>query len=414
MKTVICIFEDEGFSNLLPLTYLRPSYDLRCGILTLREKIMSRLPNRKFIFHCRKYLSNVLSERYLKTTVNNFDFESILFINGRILIDNYFINRCKKLKDNTALIDSNGVFVAVNLTSSEIKNLSNLSDEFLMFNKLSDLTKIETQAKLINYTWDLINFNGEEIVKDFDLFGKKVSKSDMNKYRSVEVKNMNNIYIDKSSLIDPFVYLDATDGPIFIGSKVHIMSHSSIQGPAFIGENSIIKMHTSIYHNTSIGEVCKIGGEIENSIIHSHSNKQHEGFLGHSYLSSWVNLGASTNNSDLKNNYGNISVILNGKAVDTKSQFVGLIMGDHSKTAINTMFNAGSIVGVSSNIFGSGFPPKYVPSFSWGGSDSLATYEFIKALEVAKLVTNRRNMNLSDAEIELLNKVFELSSPERT
>jgi UDP-N-acetylglucosamine diphosphorylase/glucosamine-1-phosphate N-acetyltransferase len=346
--------------------------------------------------------------------VNNFDFESILFINGRILIDNYFINRCKKLKDNTALIDSNGVFVAVNLTSSEIKSLSNISDEFLMFNKLANLTKVETQARLVNYTWDLINFNGEEIVKDFDLFAKNISKSDLNKYRSVEVKNMNNIYIDKSALIDPFVYLDATDGPIFIGSDVHIMSHSSIQGPAFIGENSIIKTHTSIYHNTSIGEVCKIGGEIENSIIHSHSNKQHEGFLGHSYLSSWVNLGASTNNSDLKNNYGNVSVILNGTAVDTKSQFVGLIMGDHSKTAINTMFNTGSIVGVSSNIFGSGFPPKYIPSFTWGGSESLVTYEFKKALEVAKLVTNRRKMNLSDAEIELLNKVFELTSPERT
>ena len=414
MKTVICIFEDEEYSNLLPITYLRPSYDLRCGILTLREKIISRLPNRKFIFHCRKYLSNVLSERYLKTTINNFDFESILFINGRILIDNYFINRCKKLKDNSALINSDGVFVAVNLTSSEIKNLVNISDEFLLFNKLTNLVKIETQAKLVNYTWDLVNFNGEEIVKDFDLFAKRISKSDLNKYHSVEVKNMNNIYIDKSTVVDPFVYLDATDGPIFIGSNVHIMSHSAIQGPAFIGDNSIIKTHTSIYHSTSIGEVCKVGGEIENSIIHSHANKQHDGFLGHSYLSSWVNLGASTNNSDLKNNYRNISVLLNGKTVDTKSQFVGLIMGDHSKTAINTMFNTGSVVGVSSNVFGSGFPPKYIPSFSWGGSDSLVTYNFNKALQVAKLVINRRNMNLSDAETELLGKVFELTIPERT
>jgi len=414
MKTVICIFEDEGFSNLLPLTYLRPSYDLRCGILTLREKIITRLPNRKFIFQCRKYLSNVLSERYLKTTVNNFDFESILFINGRILIDNYFINRCKKLKDNTALVDSNGFFAAVNLTSSEIRNLTKVSDEFLMFNKLSNLVKIETQAKLVNYTWDLIKFNGEEIIKDFDLFGKKISKSDLNKYHSVEVKNMNNIYVDRSAVIDPFVFLDASDGPIFIGNDVHIMSNSAIQGPAFIGDNSVIKMHTSIYHNTSIGEVCKIGGEIENSIIHSYSNKQHEGFLGHSYLSSWVNLGASTNNSDLKNNYGNISILLNGKTVDTKSQFVGLIMGDHSKSAINTMFNTGSVVGVSSNVFGSGFPPKYIPSFTWGGSDSLVTYDFKKALEVAKLVISRRNMNLSDAETDLLEKVFELTTTERT
>jgi UDP-N-acetylglucosamine diphosphorylase/glucosamine-1-phosphate N-acetyltransferase len=276
------------------------------------------------------------------------------------------------------------------------------------------LDKIETQAKLINYPWDLINFNGEELIKDFELFSKIISKSDLLKFRSVEVKNINNIYIDKTAMIDPFVFLDASDGPIFIGNDAHIMSHSSIQGPAFIGDNTIIKMHSSIYHNTSIGEVCKIGGEIENSIIHSHSNKQHEGFLGHSYISSWVNIGAGTNNSDLKNNYGNISVLLNGKAVDTKSQFVGLIMGDHSKTAINTMFNTGSVVGVSSNVFGSGFPPKYIPSFTWGGSDSLETYDFKKALDVAKLVINRRKMNLSDAETELFCKVFELTIPERT
>jgi UDP-N-acetylglucosamine diphosphorylase/glucosamine-1-phosphate N-acetyltransferase len=414
MKTVICLFEDEEYRNLLPLNYIRPSYDLRCGILTLREKIIARLPNRKFIFHCRKYLSDVLSERYLKTTVNNFDFANILFINGRILIDNYLINRFKRLKDNTALIDSNGVFAAVNLTSSEIKKLSAVSDEFLRFHKLPNLDKIEIQAKLINYPWDLINFNGEELIKDFELFSKKISKSDLLKFRSVEVKNINSIYIDKTAMIDPFVFLDASDGPIFIGNDARIMSHSSIQGPAFIGDNTIIKMHTSIYHNTSIGEVCKIGGEIENSIIHSHSNKQHEGFLGHSYISSWVNIGAGTNNSDLKNNYGNISVLLNGKAVDTKSQFVGLIMGDHSKTAINTMFNTGSVVGVSSNVFGSGFPPKYIPSFTWGGSDSLETYDFKKALDVAKLVINRRKMNLSDAETELFGKVFELTIPERT
>jgi len=414
MKTVICIFEDEEYRNLLPLTYLRPSYDLRCGILTLREKIITRLPSRKFIYHCRKYLSNVLSERYLKTTVNNFDFESIMFINGRLLIDNYFINRFKKLKDNSALIDSDGVFLAVNLTSSEINKLSNISDEFLMFQKLSNLIKIETQAKLVNYTWDLIKFNGDEIVKDFEFFAKKISKADLNKYHSVEAKNINNIFIDKSAVIDPFVYLDASEGPIFISNDSRIMSHSAIQGPAFIGDNSIIKMHTSIYHNTSIGELCKIGGEIESSIIHSHTNKQHEGFLGHSYISSWVNLGASTNNSDLKNNYSNVSVFLNGKTIDTKSQFVGLIMGDHSKTAINTMFNTGSVVGVSSNVFGPGFPPKYIPSFSWGGSGSLVTYDLNKALEVAKLVINRRKMNLSNAETELLSKVFELTACERT
>jgi UDP-N-acetylglucosamine diphosphorylase/glucosamine-1-phosphate N-acetyltransferase len=200
--------------------------------------------------------------------------------------------------------------------------------------------------------------------------------------------------------------LDASKGPIYIGKNAHIMSHAVVQGPSFIGEGSIIKMHAAIYHNTSIGEVCKVGGEVEESIIHSYSNKQHEGFLGHAYLGSWVNIGASTNNSDLKNNYANVDVYINGKHIDSGSQFVGLIMGDHSKTAINTMFNTGTVVGVSCNIFGAGFPAKYIPSFTWGGSDFLRTYHITKSLEVAKIVMKRRGIELSETEEKLLESVF--------
>jgi UDP-N-acetylglucosamine diphosphorylase/glucosamine-1-phosphate N-acetyltransferase len=186
-----------------------------------------------------------------------------------------------------------------------------------------------------------------------------------------------------------------------------------IQGPAFIGKGSVVKAHSSIYHDTSIGEVCKVGGEIEATIIHSYTNKQHDGFLGHSYIGSWVNLGASTNNSDLKNNYSSVSVLIKGKNVDTKSQFVGLIMGDHSKTAINTMFNTGTIVGVSSNIFGSGFPPRYIPSFSWGGSDFIRNYDIEKCLEVARVVLGRRKIQLTQAEEELLRDVYEMTKHEK-
>ncbi|MDZ7763050.1 MAG: hypothetical protein U5K00_01300 [Melioribacteraceae bacterium] len=180
--------------------------------------------------------------------------------------------------------------------------------------------------------------------------------------------------------------LDASEGPIFIDDDAQIFPNSYIVGPVYIGKKSLVKANTQIYHDTTIGPVCKVGGEIENSIIHSYSNKQHEGFLGHAYLGSWINIGASSNNSDLKNDYGKIKVLLNGNEIDTGLQFVGLIMGDHSKCAINSAFNTGTIVGVSCNIYGAGFPDRYIPSFSWGGSEGFREYHLRKAVEVAKIV----------------------------
>jgi UDP-N-acetylglucosamine diphosphorylase/glucosamine-1-phosphate N-acetyltransferase len=191
------------------------------------------------------------------------------------------------------------------------------------------------------------------------------------------------------------------------------MSQSVIQGPAYIGKNSIVKIGAKIYHETTVGEVCKVGGEIENAIFQSYSNKQHDGFLGHAYLGRWVNLGAATNNSDLKNNYAKISVKHNGRVVDTGLQFLGLIMGDHSKTAIGTLFNTGTIVGVSSNIFGAGFQPRAIPSFAWGGSEFIKEYKLEKALEVAEIVMSRRNKKLTDAMKTLFSDVFKFTEHER-
>ena len=181
----------------------------------------------------------------------------------------------------------------------------------------------------------------------------------------------------------------------------------------FVGEGSSIKAGAKIYENTSIGEICKVGGEVEASIIHSCANKQHDGFLGHSYLGMWVNLGADTNNSDLKNNYGNVKVVINGSSVDSGSQFVGLTMGDHSKSGINTMFNTGTVVGVSCNVFGADFPPKYIPSFCWGGAKGLDVYDLAKSVEVARSVQARRKHTMSDSEAEVLRVVFEATKRER-
>jgi UDP-N-acetylglucosamine diphosphorylase/glucosamine-1-phosphate N-acetyltransferase len=214
--------------------------------------------------------------------------------------------------------------------------------------------------------------------------------------------------------VKPGVVLDAEGGPIYIGKKAKVFPNAVIEGPAFIGDGSMIKIGAKIYENTSIGEVCKVGGEVEGSIIHSYSNKQHDGFLGHAYLGMWVNLGADTNNSDLKNNYGSVRVMINGEEVNSGSMFVGLTMGDHSKAGINTMFNTGTVVGVSSNVFGAGFPPKYIPSFAWGGAEGIETYDIARALEVAQRVMGRRKMQLSGAEEKVLREVFALTARERS
>jgi len=198
-----------------------------------------------------------------------------------------------------------------------------------------------------------------------------------------------------------------------IGNRVTVMPNSYLEGPLYIGDYSLVKASAKIYHGTSIGPHCKVGGEVENSIIHSYSNKQHEGFLGHAYLGSWINIGADTNNSDLKNTYGSVKVVVNGKTVDTGMQFVGLTMGDHSKTGINMMFDTGTVVGISSNLYGAGLPPKFVPSFSWGSPGSLSVFELEKSLEIARRMMARRDVRMTPAYETMMRHAFAATDDER-
>ncbi|HEY4754933.1 MAG TPA: putative sugar nucleotidyl transferase, partial [Ignavibacteriaceae bacterium] len=298
---------------------------------------------------------------------------------------------------------------------SKLGSLKNKLNDLFTFSDFNELLKKEVDAKVIHYPWDLISNNGEQIISDFNLLTSKVdgSKIKGKVYAGAHLINEDKIFIDEGAKVKPGVVLDAESGPIYVGKDAKIFPNAVIEGPAFIGSKTAIKIGAKIYENTSIGEVCKVGGEVEESIIHSYSNKQHDGFLGHAYLGMWVNLGADTNNSDLKNNYGSVKVIINGEQVDSGSMFVGLTMGDHSKAAINTMFNTGTVVGVSSNIFGAGFPKKYVPSFAWGGSDSTTSYDVEKALDVARKVMARRNIKLTDVEERIFRYIFDLTSEER-
>lgn len=411
----ICIFEDIHYTNFEPLVFSRSVYDLLCGTFTLKEKILNCFQNPDYSLHCRKYLQKISERENPGIKVNLFPDDDCLFINGRV-VGNKDLKSALDLADNKkkVFVKDNQV-VAVYVPRQEMTSIHNLQSELLDLTFFNDFEKQEVNVHLINYTWDLININGEEIKKDFEFRLSSHTKLNfLNEVpANVHLINEDQIFIEENVIIKPGVVLDASNGPIYIEKNSLIHSNAVVEGPCFIGESSIVKSLTSIYPGTTVGKVCKVGGEIDQSVIMPYSNKQHVGFLGSSYLGSWVNIGAGTNNSTLKNNYGTIRVQLEDKEVDTGLRFLGLMMGDHSKCAISVMFNTGTVVGFSSNIFGSGFPDKYIPSFSWGGSESLQTYDINKSLETARVMMSRRNVDFTRDDEDLFSEVFNLTRSAR-
>jgi UDP-N-acetylglucosamine diphosphorylase/glucosamine-1-phosphate N-acetyltransferase len=411
----ICIFEDEKYRKLLPLVYFRPVYELRCGINLLKDKIIRSFSNPNVILHARDYLTDVLKRDYPNYYVNELppNANQVLFVNGRVLADPHFADKFKYNGKDIAYVKGDDI-VAFWASGENLEKFKNKFGTPLTKSDFENYEKVEISAKLINYPWDIINNNGEQIVIDFNILTDGKARREGKIYEGVHLLNEHFIHIEEGAKIKPGVVLDAENGPIYIGKNVKILPNAVIEGPAYVGDGSLIKVSAKIYENTSIGPVCKVGGEVEASIIHAFSNKQHEGFIGHSYLGTWVNIGADTNNSDLKNDYGNVKVYVDGELIDSGSMFVGLIMGDHSKSGINLMFNTGTVVGVSCNIYGSGLPPKFVPSFSWGGAqDGFVTYRIDKAIEVARRVMARRNVQLTEIDEKLFRKIFELTEEER-
>lgn len=411
----LCLFEDKYFSNFEPLMFSRPVYELLCGTFTLKEKILHHWGNNNYSLHCRTYLKKVTERKNPGIIVNQFPEEDTLFINGRVVAD-------KKIESFLNLIDgkkkvflSNNQLAAVFVPRSEIKNFISLQNDLFDLSVFNDYEVREVDIALANYVWDLISINDNEITKDFDFRISTHNKLNyLNEVPSfANLVNEDRIFIEENVTFKPGVVLDASEGPIYIEKNSVIYSNAVIEGPCFIGESSIVKSLTSIYPGTTVGKVCKIGGEIDHSIIMSYSNKQHNGFLGSSYLGSWVNIGAGTNNSTLKNNYGKVKVQFKDKEIDTGLRFLGLMAGDHSKCAINTMFNTGTILGFASNIFGAGFPEKYVPSFAWGGADDLQVYDIIKSIETAKIMTSRRNVEFLYEDEKLFEEIFELTKHDR-
>lgn len=379
------LFDGPYRGNLLPFTYTRPVADIRVGILTIRQKWESFL----------EYTTTTVTEDYLSDKFPMVEMEENIMINASFLPNSEVIEVIKNLSDNQAVFKGEDVIAFFTKEGDEVTDFS--SFEAIEFE--GDILKIEN-------TWDIFSKNGEAIEEDFNLItnGRKSEPIPA----TVKTLNPENIFIEKGAKLN-FVTLNASSGPIYIGRDAEIMEGSVVRGPLALCHNATLKLATKIYGPTTVGPYSKVGGEVNNSVIFGFSNKGHDGFLGNSVLGEWCNIGADSNNSNLKNNYAEVRLwnYQTGGFAKTGLQFCGLMMGDHSKCGINTMFNTGTVVGVSSNIFGSGFPRNFVPSFSWGGSKGFVTYKTNKAFEVAEVVMARRNEEFTDKDKAILEHVFE-------
>ncbi len=389
----IILFDDEIISeNLLPLTYTRPVSKLRCGILTIDEKWEKYLDS-DVSFYTKHYLQEKFP---LKISDSN------LLINSSILPDEVFVENVVKLADNQCLVLGNEI-----LAARLGRDFFDKSDRL----DFDDLQRIEydlSLSRIVNL-WDIFRFNEQEIRNDFVLLTQGRASCELSSTNVVFDRDR--IFVEEGARVECAV-LDPQDGYIYIGKNASVMENSVVKGSFALCESSVLKVRTTVYGATTIGPYSKVGGEISNSVVVGYSNKAHDGFLGNSVLGEWCNIGAGTNNSNLKNNYANVKLWNYSKKrfVDTGLQFCGLIMGDHSKCGINTMFNTGTVVGVSANIYGSGFPRNFIPSFSWGGAQGFTEYKFAKAIETAKKVMLRRQKDLDSTEENILRTVYELSS----
>lgn len=417
MAKKLFIFEDDRFTDFYPLTYNRPVYELLCGMQSLKDKLIRLYPEVEVTLLCRDYLADVLKRRTFYK-VNNFSIkkeDQLLFLNGRILADEKLPQKISFL-EREKLFTSKSELLAFSLKGENFKKYESEVKTLYKKEKIESIIKriksVEIKVGILNYLWDLIRLNPEEIKKDFNKVykGKDFKKGVES---SIKIYNHKGVYIGKNCQIDSFVVLDARKGPIYISEDTMIQSPTRIEGPAYIGLNSVL-VGAKIREGTSIGPFCRIGGEVENSIFLGYSNKYHEGFLGHSYVGEWVNLGALSTNSDLKNNYSNIKVVVNGKEVDTGLIKVGAMMGDHVKTGIGTLLNTGMNIGFGTNIFGGGMvKEKFLPSFYWGGAEGFSEYDLEKMINTAQKVMRRRGVRLSLAEKRLFHKLFKLTKAER-
>jgi UDP-N-acetylglucosamine diphosphorylase/glucosamine-1-phosphate N-acetyltransferase len=385
------LFDGETRNSLLPFTYTRPVAEIRIGILTLREKWEKHLG----------LTTTTITEEYLEEKYPMVEMEENIMINASFLPTKELVAQIKNLKENEAIFKGDDVIAFFTTDSQEEINF----EAYQQYDFDEELLQVKN-------IWDIFFMNDKAIQQDFDLLTEARTSQPIP--AGVQAVNPENIFIEEGAKLT-FATLNAADGPIYIGENAEIMEGVVVRGALAMCENSVLKLGAKVYGATTIGPFCKVGGEVNNSVLFGYSSKGHDGFLGNSVIGEWCNLGADTNNSNLKNNYAPVKLwdYNTGRFAKTGLQFCGLMMGDHSKCGINTMFNTGTVIGVSVNIFGSGFPRNFVPSFSWGGASGFTEYKTNKVFEVAKVVMQRRGITFDVKDQAILEHVFAATSSYR-
>jgi len=393
----LILFDDQSRFGLMPFTRTRPVADIRCGIFTMRERWEKLLEQK----------SGSLTEAYLQPVFPLNAAGDNLLVNGSVFATTALVYAINTLQPESKLIKGN-VVLAARTTQKELsfdgldKTLQNLTS-----------VNFEEPVHQLKNTWDIFSQNDRAIREDYTIItrGKKSEAIP----EGVIVTGKENLFIEPGAIINAGTIINATTGPVYLAKDAEILEGCMLRGPIAIGEHAVLKMGAKIYGGTTIGEGCKVGGEISNVVFFANSNKGHDGYLGNAVIGEWCNLGADTNCSNLKNNYDEIKIWddYHNKSIKTGLQFCGLLMGDHSKCGINTMFNTGTVAGVSCNIYGGNFPDKFIPSFCWGGSEGMVTYDFNRAMDTANRMMSRRNKSLSEAEIEMYRYIFEQTTEQR-
>ncbi len=383
----IVLFDDR-WSDLLPLTFTRPVGNLRIGILTIAEKWEIYLKS-PISYKTQDYLQEKFS---LNISDDN------IFINGSLLPNHSLISSILQLRQDEYLVRGNCI-LAARLNKDKARGF---------INDIASAVKIinyNEEYQQIRFTYDIFLYNDRAIRDDFRLLTEGRISQNISATNGILGKE--NIFIEEGAKIE-FAIINAIEGPVYIGRNAEVMEGCMIRGPFALGEKAQLKMGAKIYGATTVGPNCRVGGELNNVVIWGNSNKAHDGFLGNAVLGEWCNIGADSNNSNLKNNYAEVKLwnYTLESFLPTGLQFCGLIMGDHSKCGINTMFNTGTVVGVSANIFGSGFPRNFIPSFSWGGYQGLSVYPVNKAIETAEKVMARRNVLLTETDKKILQHIY--------
>ncbi len=390
------LFDDERFHHFLPLTHTRPLSELRCGILTMRarwETVLKQSVSYK--------TENYLQEKYpSKTEADN------LFINSALFPSDELIKAFANLQTGEGLVQEN-TLLAARISEADAMTF----DVQSILANITQYTFPSTVMQIVQ-PWNLFGMNDSILREDYTLLTAGISSQPVSKTNTVLGDQL---FIEEGAKVECSM-INTLSGPVYIGRDAEVMEGCMIRGPFALGDNAVLKMGAKIYGATTIGEGCKVGGEVNNSIFYANSNKAHDGFIGNAVIGEWCNLGADTNNSNLKNNYEEVKLWNEKKKsfVKTGLQFCGLIMGDHSKCGINTMFNTGTVIGVSCNVYGAGFPRNFIPSFSWGSANGFMEYQLSKAADTASRVFARRGIAFDDIEQRLLKAVFENTADQRT